>query len=260
MSLQNLLKPNNYPLELGTVNASNIHSSNVYTDNIYEDENLNDQITIHATLTTTADEGASLGIAGKGFQNLFCKNLNGLNANVNVVHGLNGGSGTSAVSFGYGVTGPTLGSPVTVNGGLVFNVAGNSVLNFYQEYSGSLTVSGALSASSTPPVTSVPYSGVIIGKLATVSFQTLLANAGASGTINLSGLPTAFKPLSTQSIFVPTDVNNTQNNSCLIISNAANPLISIFSAANESTSFTNGQPSGLKFASSRWFTFTYVLN
>lgn len=250
MSIQNLLKPNNYNLYLnvedlnvqnltvqaldaGDINAETINSQSVALDDL--DSNSGGPITINKNLIPSGDDGPSLGSSTLAFSNLWC-------------YKVSGNSGTF---------------PVNIPNGLTLNSGPNigSTLNIYKEYSGNLTVSGAISGASTPPITSVPYSGVIIGKLATVSFQTLLVTqAGASGTINLSGLPTDFRPLSIQSIFVPTQVNFTQNNSCLIISNATNPLISIFSAANETTSFTNGQQSGLSFASSRHFTFTYLLN
>jgi len=166
MSLQNLLKQNDYDLycdtmnmtslDIGTITANNGIFESVSTPELLSDPGTD--ITIFNNIAPQSDLATSLGLAGKGFRNLFCQNLCGLGGPVNVQTSINGPLvpapnpsdppviSNLIITSPVGITGPGV-NPVRLNNGLVFGNVGsnNTTLSEYYTVSATPSTQGSVS-------------------------------------------------------------------------------------------------------------------
>lgn len=224
MSLQNLKQPNNYELYVGNAVIENIET-NELSVNLIKADPPNTEIQINNDLVPVASIATSLGSTSLGFRNLFCQNLCGLNAEVNVPNG---------------ITGANASTKLNIVAGLQFGAISGSntqaTLNNYLEGTTSLTASGAISAN-----ISIKYT--VIGKSVCLGMSIppgTLAVAGGSTPIIFT-LPVGLRPLSPVAINgVTMLVNNTKPIGSVLI--ATSGVVNIFSTDARSTdSYVIGQ-------------------
>lgn len=236
MSLQNILGfPNKEKLhcetingdtatfltvEAGVIDADDINIPSLTVDNIttneiyYEDDptptipptpiieftnnGSNSFITVNKDIITSNDSAHSLGAVGKGFDNLFCENLQGLSGEVNIIYGLAGSKPNPAID------------PLLITGnGLKFGTGNypaahpQNILNTYQELTGTLALAGYSTAQN------LTYSAVVIGKNVTFSFNLPVATSIAGGAIiEAAALPSYLFPAHSQT-FSYSGINDT---------------------------------------------------
>lgn len=255
MSLQNLLKPNNYELHLGDTSISSLSIDELNPIPPSTD------IIVNANLYTVGDDAVSLGKAGQGFSNLFARNLCGIGGEVNAIYGINGNSYTGPPAGNYSVYFPN---------GLSFQNAASlnnsqKSLSYYQEYTGNMTV-GNLSA---PFQT--PFSAVRIGNILNISIQSfgtspaLQPTAAANGPLTFTSIvspsaPALPVPTSDQYVITNTVSNNTYPLGCMVF--GSDGTIKLYTNPQLSSSFTAGQQAGLSTGNnnSNYVSFSILLN
>lgn len=237
MSLQNLLKSNNYELDISYVSSGQIHTTDLYS--ISPSTN----ITTHANIITNADDAVNLGGVGKGYANIYARNLAGLNGAVNVQYGITGEAGVNPLKI--------------YNNGLIFfnpaSTSDNSTMNYYREFSGTLTTGGAL-----PSAATGGYRAVICGKNVNISITFPATVATSTAPITLTGLPSQFIPGHVQSSLAPANNGGVISMGIIKVDTAA--LLTLYTDTIETGNFTNGSAAGLGVASGRYFSFSYTLN
>lgn len=178
MSLQNLLKPNNYELYCDTLNVNNLGIENIDVASLNVDtlevttlKGPSDVITLASSLVPSIPNSTAfhIGNANKYISDVWCERLHGPGAPVNIPLGLTFNNAVPA-------------APVT-----------SYVLNNYVEYNGTIDLNGY----TTTIVAS--YSATIIGSQVTVN---LTAPVGTTqiggGYIQSDPLPSEFIPLNVQ--------------------------------------------------------------
>lgn len=198
MSLQNLLKPNNYELYCDTLNVNNFGLDTIETNkilpigtgtsiNIFDPNASPCTLTVNGniTLPSALNGIRRIGTSGAGYSELWCNQLQGLGAPVQVQNGIVGNNGTQPL--------------YVANYGLTFNNAvpappvTSYTLDNYVEYNGTLDLNGY----TTTIVAS--YSATIIGKQVTISLSAPVGLTQiAGGYIQSDPLPPEFKPPNVQ--------------------------------------------------------------
>lgn len=136
---------------------------------------------------------------------------------------------------------------------LVFNNSPSS-LNYYREFSGTLSAGGAI------PATTCQYRAVIIGKTVNISIISFPAPSATSTTqIPIQGLPAQFKPLRVQYSLAPVNVNGviSTGGSIRIDTDA---LLTLSTNTLGTGDFTSGQAAGLGVQEGMYYSFSYTLN
>lgn len=222
MSLQNLLKNNNYPIIINDLTSNEVSSDNVYTDNLYSKSST--YITLHSNLQTTSDGARSLGTLGHGFSDLYCQNLLGFNGNVYIVHALSGGSSASPAAVNI------------VSQGLLIEGSGQTVLTKYHEATGFVNLTGFTTTQS------VSYSYTVVGKMVTFQFNFTPAQIVAGGSYITFPIPSEITPPNNILCLIDATQNSVSSASACIIK--SNSTISIGYQADNST-FLAGSISGI---------------
>lgn len=259
MSLQNILKTNDYDLYCDELNANTltVDSVNINTLKVGTLDNLDGSSNIIAgsDIVTISDDAQSLGAPAKGFRNLYCGNLFGLNGPVNVRYGITGSNGTSPL--------------YVIQNGLIFDNSSivppitSYTMNRYIEYSGQFTITGAVSTSH------INYSAVVVGKLVTMSLQNFSAQCVFPGIpITIALLPNILRPTSDKIVSAPVCVDNTQDpeapGALVIRSDSGN--INMYPNGRANSGWINGQMAGFYLPSNSGadplysYTFSYNLN
>lgn len=245
MSLQNLLKPNNYELYLGDTNISSLSIDEL--NPIPPSTN----ITVNANLITSADDARSLGSAGHGYSGLYARNLYGLNGVVNTVYGINGNSYNSGAN-NYSVYFPN---------GLTFTnastVAGSSnSLNKYNEYTGTMTIGNV------GGVVTTPFTAIRIGNILHVSILAFGASpptAVANGSLQLTPSVTLPHPVNNQLVYVNIITDVTKQMGCMLFGTSGG--ISLYAGTDVNSDFVATKASAITSGSvNEYVSFSILLN
>lgn len=255
MSLQNLIKENNYELYCDTMNMENFNVNTVNAnDGIFNSVSTSEllanggtDITIHNNLVPAIATTCQLGNSGSHFSNLWCEHLEGTGTPVKVQNGIVGQDGSHPL--------------YVATNGLMFNNAvpvapiSTYTINFYAEYSGTMTAGNAI------PNTIAPYRAVRIGSIVNLSFGFNVTNAlvaGNTNPIDITSLPVALRPSSTRVIAIPVNVNNTSPLGAVQIN--TDGILSIYSNTILSSYYTSGLPAGLRIPDGDLYCISYNLN
>lgn len=180
MSLQNLLKKNDYDLYCDTINVNNFGIDTIETNsilpigtgtsiNIFDPNASPCTLTVNGniTLPPSLNNLRRIGSSGAGYSELWCKQLQGLGAPVQVQNGIEGNNGTQPLyvaNNGLKFTNTVPAAPVT-----------NYAIDKYIEYNGTLPLNGYTTS------ISAAYSAVVCGNQVTMSL------VASSGQIILGG-------------------------------------------------------------------------
>lgn len=259
MSLQNLLKQNNYELFCGTMNVNDIVIDDIISADTIKTNNLQKlsgtDISILGNLVPAVGSSTAFQIGAPNlyFSNLWCQRLQGAGSEVIVQNGITGVDGTSELEVKNGII-LYQNDPQTEN---------QSVLTQYWYTSGTLTAEGAI------PDQTINYSAVLVGNVVTITIQNFLGTCNnTSSPILMVGLPDEFMPSSDKIISgVPVDVNNTQNNGVIVVrSDSGNldmypsPRLNVFFSSTYEAGFYGPVLSPGVADTSYSFTFSYNLN
>lgn len=243
MSLQNVLKANNYDLHCNSILVNNIDSDAITVNNINSLDDPQNNITIAGNLVVVSDDAYNLGAPGKGFESLYCRGLNGLNGPVNVVTGIRGNNGTNPL--------------VIYETGLQFltnPVSTQSVLNNYYSSYSPLQVSGFFSGGPLP----IQIAATVIGNSVTFGIGYFNGAGGLPSTITISlaSLP-GLIPVNTQSFVLPMLFNGSR----AIVSGQVDATgITIYSDLNNGTYNNSMNPVGLAIPVGGYYNITYQLD
>lgn len=250
MSLQNLLKENNYELYCDTLNVNSFASDTIKTDNIEPITGNDITVTGNIILPDSLSLDRQIGSSTSYFSNLWCERLQGANAPVMVQNGIIGNDGADPLYVadnGLMFTDVAPVAPVT-----------SYTLERYVEYSGQLTAQGAI------PATPVNYKAEIIGSVVILKIQSFIVNANVAGStaISMTGLPSLLIPNNNIVFQAYVNINNTNNASGVLIVQS-NGTILLQPDTRGTVTYTNGVAAGFFSPtpeSNYWFTFSYNLN
>lgn len=255
MSLQNLLKPNNYELY---INSNTIVSSDIMAGSLSA---LTDPGTIELnsglSIPTDKDQGIIIGNNGGALGNIYTYNIvgpDGVNP-FNVPAGISGETIENPPP-----TPPTL-VPISIYNGLALkpldtsSTLNSSTIDQYGEYSGSLTFTGPFSGTA-------GFRGVICGSKVTISLNLNQQHASAglpAGTgMVFEALPSRFHPQISQIVLCPV-YNGVVVTGCIFIE--TNGVMSMFPSTIFSPGFTSSAyPCGLGIPDGNSYVFSYLLN
>lgn len=247
MSLQNLLEQNNYELYCDTVNVNNFGLDTIKTNNIEPLTGNNITVTGNIILPNSLSLDRQIGSSSSFFSNLWCERLQGANAPVMIQNGITGENATNPLyvaTNGLQFTNTPPVAPIT-----------NYVVNFYAEYTGTMTAGNAIAN------TVANYRAVRMGSIVNLSFgfnQQTAAPAGNLNPIDISSLPVALRPSSTRVIAIPVIVNNTFPLGGLQIN--TDGTLSIYSNTKLTTYFINGTSAGIYIPDGDLYCVSYNLN
>lgn len=246
MSLQNILVPNNYDLYARTFTTEEFSSDTITTNNINSLNDPNDNITVTGNLVVVADDAFDLGASGKGFNNLYCRNLNGLNGPVNVTTGVRGNNGTNPVIiYQYGLQ--FLPDPNDAN-------PSQSVLNNYFNSQGTIEILGCFTLN---PLTA-NYSITVVGNIVTFCLGYFTGNPSSNGpiTISFASIPEIL-PVSTQAFTIPMRFGGTRSVVGGIVTSTGIIIYSDLNSGSFTTAMTPTEPS---IPNGSFYVITYQLN
>lgn len=241
MSLQNLLKENNYNLYCGEVNADKFDVGTVIVDNIQ----VNNAVVLNQITTPSITSGTSL-FNTVGTIDLDAINITATNNIVAPIHFATSSMNTPSISNGV--------NPVAMSTGLTLpntNAAGTTNLKYYLQSTGVLTTSGAV-------VMNLNYRATRIGGQVNVCVQCMDTSvlATANTFLTISGTPLDFLPNSTTCcgpILTNTATGVTLGRYQF---NGSGDLI-IFASLTGGVNFAIGQPCGLFGGTAQFATFTF---
>lgn len=173
MSLNNILKNNNYNLKVKSIEADELDFDHVVVnDIIIENAIVNNQVT-----TPHIVSGTSL------FNTIDTVTINSFTTNTNTI---NSTSTISTPNMNTDTLNSYSGGNISVGYPLVLpNIRPSSLLAYYQYTNGTLNVTGCIT-------TTINYYAVRVGNSITLYLQTSQSFATATATYMISGFPTQF--------------------------------------------------------------------
>lgn len=288
MSVQNILVPNNNDIycknlsvagdfdvtsiSADTISADTISASEGIFGSVSTEEILADPgafITLSNNMAPISDEAVSLGTGGRGFNNLFCKNLCGLGGPVNVVTSINGPIISNAITnlaitdpvgiVGAGNSGT---DPVRLNNGLIFGNTGSTTstaLSTYYTIAATPSTQGSVSGPFAA-ISIVDWVATRIGNTVSLRFRfnrTNCSNVLATIFITLGvGFNSIFYPSTGVGFSVPVSLGDGAATAALgYIDSSGN--ITITSLTNGNMTFANAQAVGLAVPNGTYYQINY---
>lgn len=232
MSLQNLLKDNNYTLYIGDAEIDTLNTTDIVAEKISAPGS--NYLQMGSTIIPYSNNQTSVGTASQSFNNMYCHNL-----------------------WGYNNT------AVKLQEGLVIGNVNNPALTLYNQLSGSFTLGGGWTGLTDFSVT---YKAVIVGKNVTMSIDVsstqvppsaVQPKATTNAAIILSGLNSSLNPATPKVVTIPMNVNGTHPLGAIVISAGS---LTIYSSTDLNAGYITGSTASYDFPNGTEFSFSYLLS